>query len=119
MQPYELIRSGRRTLALLTDAENRLYAVTMPGYGVRRVGTVEFDPRREAMSIVGTLLNWTVCVEGAAAEPEDQRLRYDGEGPCPWCGSTFPLRRPSPWNPVSGLIRRRVRWQTRESRLTR
>ena len=59
---------GRRTLALLTDAENRLYAVTMPGYGVRRVGTVEFDPRREAMSIVGTLLNWTVCVEGAAAE---------------------------------------------------
>ena len=24
----------------------------------------------------------------AAAEPEDQRLRYDGEGPCPWCGST-------------------------------
>ena len=59
---------GRRTLALLTDAENRLYAVTMPGYGVRRVGTVEFDPRHEAMSIVGTLLNWTVCVEGAAAE---------------------------------------------------
>ena len=23
-----------------------------------------------------------------AAEPEDQRLRYDGEGICPWCGST-------------------------------
>lgn len=30
----------------------------------------------------------TLAVEGAAAEPEDQRLRYDGEGPCPWCGST-------------------------------
>ena len=30
----------------------------------------------------------TLAAEGAAAEPEDQRLRYDGEGPCPWCGST-------------------------------
>lgn len=30
----------------------------------------------------------TLAAEGAAAEPEDQQLRYDGEGPCPWCGST-------------------------------
>lgn len=30
----------------------------------------------------------TLAAEGAAAGPEDQRLRYDGEGPCPWCGST-------------------------------
>lgn len=30
----------------------------------------------------------TLAAEGATAEPEDQRLRYDGEGPCPWCGST-------------------------------
>ena len=30
----------------------------------------------------------TLAAEGAAAEPEDQQLRYDGEGPCPWCGIT-------------------------------
>lgn len=30
----------------------------------------------------------TLAAEGAAADPEDQQLRYDGEGPCPWCGST-------------------------------
>ena len=30
----------------------------------------------------------TLAAEGAAAEPEDQRLRYDDGGPCPWCGST-------------------------------
>ena len=30
----------------------------------------------------------TLAAEGAAAEPEDQQLRYDGEGPCPGCGST-------------------------------
>lgn len=30
----------------------------------------------------------TLAAEGAAAEPENQQLRYDGEGPCPWCGST-------------------------------
>ena len=30
----------------------------------------------------------TLAAEGAAAEPEDQRLRYDGEGPCPWYRST-------------------------------
>ena len=59
---------NRRTLALLTDDRARLYAVCMPGYEVRRVGEVFYDPLRESISIIGTLLHWTVCVEGASAE---------------------------------------------------
>ena len=59
---------SRRTLALLTDDRNRLYAVCMPGYEVRRVEGVAYDPLRESISIIGTLLHWTVCVEGASAE---------------------------------------------------
>ena len=57
---------NRRTLALLTDDRARLYAVCMPGYEVRRVGEVFYDPLRESISIIGTLLHWTVCVEGAS-----------------------------------------------------
>ena len=59
---------SRRTLALLTDDRARLYAVCMPGYEVRRVGGVSYDPERESISIIGTLLHWTVCVEGDSAE---------------------------------------------------
>ena len=59
---------SRRTLALLTDDRSRLYAVCMPGYEVRRVEGVSYDPERESISIIGTLLHWTVCVEGDSAE---------------------------------------------------
>lgn len=59
---------SRRTLALLTDDRARLYAVCMPGYEVRRVEGVSYDPERESISIIGTLLHWTVCVEGDSAE---------------------------------------------------
>lgn len=59
---------NRRTLALLTDTRHLLHAVVMPGYSVRPVAGVTFDPRREDLSIIGTLLHWTVCVSGPEAE---------------------------------------------------
>ena len=59
---------SRRTLALMTDEEHRFYALTMPGYEVCCVEGVAFDPERENMSIIGTLLNWTVRVEADGAE---------------------------------------------------
>lgn len=46
----------------MTDDENRLHALLMPGYAVRPVEGVAFDPARESMTIIGTLLNWTLCV---------------------------------------------------------
>ena len=58
----------RRTLALLTDADARLYAVCMPGYEVRRVGEVRWNPARETLTILGTLLSWTVRVGGEREE---------------------------------------------------
>ena len=59
---------GRQTLALLTDDAHRLYAVTMPGYAVRPVGRVQFDPERESMTIIATLMHWTVGVENGRTE---------------------------------------------------
>ena len=59
---------GRQTLALLTDDAHRLYAVTMPGYAVRPVGRVRFDPERESMTIIATLMHWTVGVENGRTE---------------------------------------------------
>lgn len=59
---------SRRTLAFLTDESHHLHVLTMPGYVLHRVEGVTFDPEREPMTIVGTLLNWTVCVDGASAE---------------------------------------------------
>ena len=53
---------SRRILALMTDEENRLHALLMPGYAVRQVEGVEFDPERESLTIIGSLLNWTLCV---------------------------------------------------------
>lgn len=59
---------SRRTLALMTDREHHLYALAMPGYEIKRVEGVEFDPTNDDMSILGTLFNWTVCVTDADAE---------------------------------------------------
>lgn len=59
---------SRRTLALMTDENHGFYALTMPGYEVCRVEGVVFNPRRESMSIIGTLLDWTICVEDDSSE---------------------------------------------------
>lgn len=53
----------RRMLAFLTDSRHGLHVVTMPGYRVRTIEGVRFDPRSESMSLIGTLLDWTICIE--------------------------------------------------------
>ncbi len=60
----------RRLLAFLIDSRHAMYVLTLPGYRVQPVEGVRFDPRSESMSLIGTLLDWTIGIES------QQGMRY-------------------------------------------
>lgn len=51
---------GRKTLALLTDEQHNLYALT-PQYKLHRL-PICYNPEKEDMLAIGDLLNWTVKI---------------------------------------------------------
>lgn len=59
---------NRRSLALMTDARNRLYVIDRPDYKARLTAIPHFDPEREAISIIGNMFDWTVCISDDRAE---------------------------------------------------
>ena len=87
---------SRRMLALMTDDENRLHALLMPGYRVRPVEGVAFDPARESMTIVGSLLDWTLCVADDATERYYAVSADD-------LSLLDTMRRTVPWRHIPGL----------------
>lgn len=87
---------SRRMLALMTDERNRLHALLMPGYRVRPVEGVAFDPARESMTIIGTLLNWTLCVA------DDDTERYYAVS-ADDLSLLDTMRRTVPWRHIPGL----------------
>lgn len=54
----------RDMLGLFTDGRNRLYVLRMPGYELVQVDIPSFDPEKESLSIIGNLLDWTLCSGG-------------------------------------------------------
>jgi len=54
---------SRQTLGLLTDTNHRLYVLDTR-YGVTRTGVPAYDPEKEAMTILGNMMDWTVSVKG-------------------------------------------------------
>ena len=87
---------SRRMLALMTDERNRLHALLMPGYRVRPVEGVAFDPARESMTIVGSLLDWTLCVADDATERYYAVSADD-------LSLLDTMRRTVPWRHIPGL----------------
>lgn len=53
---------GRRTLALIADARNQLYAIGSGNYSLTRVGIPSWNPRTESLTIIGNLFDWTIHV---------------------------------------------------------
>lgn len=54
---------SRQTLGLLTDTNHRVYVLDAK-YGVTCTGIPSYDAEKEAMSIFGNMLDWTVCIKG-------------------------------------------------------
>lgn len=54
---------SRRTLGLLTDTEHRLYVLDAK-YGITCTGVPAYNPEKEAMTILGNMLDWTVSIKG-------------------------------------------------------
>jgi len=60
--------ASRRTYALLSDATQRLYALTAPDYRVEPLPVEGFDPKTDGLTIVGDLFDWTLILSEDTGE---------------------------------------------------
>lgn len=60
--------SSRANYGFVTDTQNRLYAVSAPGYEVRELPVEGFDPYTESISMIGDMFNWTLRINGHGRE---------------------------------------------------
>lgn len=54
---------SRQTLGFLTDVNHHLYVLDTK-YGVACTGVPSYDPEKEAMTVFGNLMDWTVSIKG-------------------------------------------------------
>lgn len=93
---------SRRTLGFLTDTAHRLYVLDAQ-YKVTCTGIPAYDPEKEALSVFGNMLDWTVCVKGKervayyALKAEDYSLLKKAEFPV-GSGTLPGLRFTSVWD---------------------
>ena len=59
---------NRKTLAFMTDVNNTLYVLNNKTYDVVKVGIPAFNPEADAMTVMGNMFDWTVCVTTDTAE---------------------------------------------------
>jgi hypothetical protein len=58
---------SRKTLALMTDVNNKLY-VLGKSYDVVKTGVPSFNPETQVLTIIGNMFDWTVRVTGPLAD---------------------------------------------------
>lgn len=58
----------RSLLGLLCDAQGRLHVLRAKSYAVVPTELPPFDPARESVTILGNLLDWTVCIRREQAD---------------------------------------------------
>ncbi len=55
--------ANRQLIGMFTDSHNHLYAIEAESYNIVKIDIPHFDPTREAISIIGNPLDWTVCLK--------------------------------------------------------
>lgn len=51
---------NKKTLALMTDSKNKLFVLKSRTYDVIETGVPAFNPRTDALTIIGNMFDWTV-----------------------------------------------------------
>lgn len=54
---------NRKILGFFSGKDKKLYCITLPDYAIKQTGIPEWNPKREDLSIIGNMYDWTVSID--------------------------------------------------------